>query len=106
MARPKITISVLGPILPGTLVATMASCGKENCACSSDKTKLHGPYYRWTGIINGKRTTIALSLKIFMECRLRNARYKKFIKKFDSVMKHALENAPWNSTKKNTLKLP
>ena len=74
---------------------TMATCGKKNCACNSDPTKLHGPYYRWTGIINGKRTTIALSRKLFMECRRRNARYKRLIKQFDKVMANALKNAPW-----------
>ena len=103
MARGKVTISVFSPILPGTLVSTMATCGKPNCACSSDPAKLHGPYYRWTGIIKGKRTTIALSHTLYRECRRRNARYKKLLQQFDNVMEHALENAPWvtNSSSKS-----
>ena len=50
-----------GPLLPGSLSTARSTCGKPHCACKAHPPKLHGPYYRWTGIAEGKRTTITLN---------------------------------------------
>ena len=61
MSREKITITSPGPILPGTISTAHGKCGKPTCRCRQDPKYLHGPYYRWTGWINGKPTTKAIS---------------------------------------------
>lgn len=92
----KINLKFDGPILPGSISTAKSRCGKLGCACRAKKPKLHGPYYRWTGIINGKRTTKTISRETAIECEKRIARYEKVRRQFDDVIASAIEQAPWN----------
>jgi len=38
----------------GTVLKRMMKCGKAQCACASDATKRHGPYFEITYKANGK----------------------------------------------------
>lgn len=67
----KITIVAEGPILPGSVSTAKSQCGKPNCACKASPPKLHGTYYRWTGFLNGKRTTKTISKEAAEECERR-----------------------------------
>lgn len=98
MSIYKIIIPKDYPILPGTISTAYAKCGKVNCACASDPAKLHGPYFRWTGLINKKQTTITLDRDSARECSLRIKNYKKLLKVWDALIKAAIKNAPWDST--------
>lgn len=98
MSRQKITISAIGPILPGSITTAYAQCGKENCACKHNPKRLHGPYYRWSGIIDGKRTTVTLSPNIAKECKRRIQNYKKLVSKLNSLISKSMRSAPWNSS--------
>ena len=50
------------PILPGSISTAMSQCGKDGCGCKKKRSpRLHGTYYRWTGFIDGKRTTKTIS---------------------------------------------
>lgn len=91
----KKTINFEGPILPGSISSTMAKCGKPNCACKDKEPKLHGPYYRWTGVIDRKRTTVTIDEKTMEECRRRIEKYRRFQEKIDQLLAEALKNAPW-----------
>lgn len=91
----KIRFEIDGPILYGTISTAKSRCGKPNCACKSENPKLHGVYYRWTGLINGKRTTITLSKEEAIECQKRIRRYRKLKKQFDNELKKAITRAPW-----------
>lgn len=102
MSRQKIVISAPGPILPGSLTMVMAPCGKKNCCCCSNTANLHGPYYRWTGVTDGKRTSVALSPELYRECSSRIANYRKLVAAFERALAHALTNAPWKEKKKNS----
>ncbi len=39
----------------------MMKCGKARCACASDPTKRHGPYFELTYKANGKTVNVKLS---------------------------------------------
>ena len=39
----------------------MMKCGKAGCACASDPTKRHGPYFELTYKANGKTVNVKLS---------------------------------------------
>lgn len=91
----KHSITFVGPILSGSISMAKAQCGKKKCKCKDKKPTLHGPYYRWTGIINGKRTTVTLDDATWKECKKRIDRYKKFQKKIDELIKSSLDRAPW-----------
>jgi len=99
MSRQKIILTAPAPILPGSLTTVWAPCGKQNCCCFSDTTKHHGPYYRWTGLIDGKRTTVALSPELFKECQKRINNYRLLLTQLDRTISQALKNAPWNMEK-------
>jgi hypothetical protein len=88
------------PILPGSISPSYLACGKSNCSCAGTKPVLHGPYYRWTGLIDNKRKTITLHSSIVEECQKRIENYKKLLLEFEKVKKAALKNAPWNNMQK------
>jgi len=84
-----------GQILNGTISTARSRCGKRNCVCKSKKPRLHGPYYRWTGILDGKRTTKTITLAVANECKKRIQNYKNFKKQINVVLQQALKEAPW-----------
>lgn len=94
--KNKILISVSDPVLPGTISQARAKCGKKTCRCQKDPRFLHGPYYRWTGLINGKRTTITLTKEEAQECKRRIKNWKRLQEKIALIGEKALSRAPWN----------
>jgi len=93
----KVKIVCDWPILPGTITTARSKCGKPNCACKSMPDKLHGTYYRWTGVIDGKRTTKTISKEVALECRRRIRNYKKLQQKIRVLLKNGLDIAPWKN---------
>jgi len=52
----------LTPLCSGNLYERYTPCGKKNCRCQdAEEPKLHGPYYLWTRIIDGKHVSRTLS---------------------------------------------
>jgi hypothetical protein len=96
MSNKKITIAADGPILPGSVSVAESKCGKPNCVCKAKPPQLHGPFYRWTGVLNGKRTTKTISKEVARECARRIENYRRLQKKLDQLLEKALENAPWD----------
>ncbi len=93
----KIVLTGQGPLLPGSISTARSTCGKPNCACKAHPPKLHGPYYRWTGIAEGKRTTITLSQEQAQECRQRFKNYRHIKKQVDKLLGQGLDNTPWKN---------
>ena len=60
------------PILAGSISTANSRCGAEGCGCQKKRSpQLHGTYYRWTGFIDGKRTTKTISKEVPRECKSR-----------------------------------
>lgn len=63
--------------LPGRLRTIFSKCGKEYCACQTDKKARHGPYVLWDRKVNGKLTSkmvpkkMATQIKMWIENRNR-----------------------------------
>ena len=91
------TIKVRLPLLPGSLSTARSTCGKAHCVCKAHPPKLHGIYYRWTGILQGKRTTVTLSVQEAKECERRIKNYKAVRKVLDKMLNHGLDHAPWKT---------
>jgi tRNA G26 N,N-dimethylase Trm1 len=85
------------PILHGSVSSAMAKCGQKNCRCQKDKKALHGPYYRWIGNINSKKTTRTISKEVAQECRRQIKNYEKLQQQIDQLLKNAIDSAPWKS---------
>jgi len=89
------------PILPGSVSIAKSQCGKQKCVCKASSPRLHGPYYRWTGVIEGKRTTKTISKKVALECKRRIRNYKKLQGIIEEMLHNAIKHAPWEVKKKN-----
>ena len=96
MPTKRITLHIALPLLPGSLSTARSTGGTPNCACKAKPPKLHGPYYRWTGFLQGKRTTKTLTLEQARECRKRRANYRALQKQIRQLLRQALQAAPWN----------
>jgi len=91
----KRTIEIDWPILPGSISTARSRCGKPRCACKLRPPRLHGTYYRWTGFIEGKRTTKTISKKDAQECLRRIRNYRRLQRDMERLLRTALANAPW-----------
>ena len=96
MSRKKISIAIDLPILPGNISTAESTCGQPNCACKGKPPKLHGPYYRWSGWINGKKTTRTISKAAAEECRRRIKNYRRLQDQLAKLLDEAIKTAPWN----------
>jgi hypothetical protein len=54
-------LSEIGWIASGSLASRPERCGKANCACHSDPTRLHGPYWHFSAKVEGKTVNKRLS---------------------------------------------
>jgi len=84
------------PLLPGSISTASSTCGKPNCACKHNPPKLHGLYYRWTGFLDGKRTTKTLSKDVAQECERRIKNYRRLQRQLEKILAQSLAEAPWN----------
>jgi hypothetical protein len=94
-----ITLEVTMPLLPGSLSTASSTCGKPHCACKENPPKLHGVYYRWTGTLEGKRTTKTISKEVAKECQRRINNYRRLQRQIEKLLAQALTQAPWNGEK-------
>ena len=83
------------PLLPGCISTARSRCGQPRCACKGKPPKLHGPYYRWTGLVAGKPTTITLSAIEARECQRRIKRFRRLQKCLRELIAQAMRCAPW-----------
>jgi len=61
----------------GTVLKRMMKCGKAHCACASDPTKRHGPYFELTYKASGKTVNVRLSPQAAPLYRAASQQYRK-----------------------------
>ena len=79
----------IGLAIPGTIHAQYALCGSKYCECVKDKSKRHGPYYRWHHRSGDHQVSIGLDEHI--ECQ-----FEEWIKnkeELDAILQRMLEVA-------------
>ena len=91
----QVQIEVTLPILPGSVSTARSTCGKPQCSCHQDPDKRHGVYYRWTGVLEGKRTTKTISQEEALECEARIKNYRELQKTITDLIRQSLKTAPW-----------
>jgi hypothetical protein len=57
----KSLLMAVGPAIPGSVNATFVRCGSKSCPCYTNKTRLHGPYYRWLRRVNGRLVAVGIA---------------------------------------------
>ncbi len=83
----KKRLLAVGNAIPGTIHALYALCGSKHCECLKDKTKRHGPYYRWHHHVGGRQVTIGLDEE---EVALLDGWIKNRME-LDKILKHILD---------------
>jgi hypothetical protein len=68
---------------------------QPNCACKGKPPRLHGAYYRWTGFIDGKRTTKTVSRQTALKCQRRIHTFRKSQREIERMVRASLGEAPW-----------
>ena len=95
MKPKKIKIEFTGPLLPGSISMAYAKCGKPRCVCKGKNPILHGPYYRWTGFIDGRRTTRTITKEQAEECERRIENLRRLEAELKKLLDQAISEAPW-----------
>jgi hypothetical protein len=79
----------------GTVLKRMMKCGKAECACASDATKRHGPYFELTYKANGKTVNVKLSPEAAPLYRAAAHQYRKLktlLNRLDKLSKTILRH--------------
>ena len=58
--RCKSAIGRVGVFVRGSVVKRYMPCGTPGCRCMADPPQLHGPYFQWSGWVDGESTTLRL----------------------------------------------
>jgi hypothetical protein len=77
----------------GTVLKRMVKCGKARCACASDATKRHGPYYEFTYKANGKTVNVKLSTEaapLYKTAAQQYRKLKSLLNRLDKLSKTIL----------------
>lgn len=91
----KVSVEIPWPLLPGSLSTARIECGKPNCACRQDAEKRHGLYYRWTGMLAGKRTTKAISPAEAQVCEQMIQNYRQAQQIIAQLVQQSIAETPW-----------
>lgn len=77
----------------GTVLSRMMKCGKTNCACRSDPSARHGPYYELTFKRTGKTINIPLTqdqADVFKAGTREWRRLKNILQRMEGASRRAL----------------
>lgn len=50
-------LAQIGYMLKGNLAQRLTRCGNPRCPCHAQPPRLHGPYWQWNTVVDGKRVT-------------------------------------------------
>jgi hypothetical protein len=79
----------------GTVLKRMMKCGKAQCACATDASKRHGPYFELTYKANGKTVNVKLSREAAPRYRAAAQQYRRLktlLSRLDKLSKTILRH--------------
>jgi hypothetical protein len=79
----------------GTVLKRMMKCGKAQCACATDASKRHGPYFELTYKANGKTVNVKLSREaapLYKAAAQQYRRLKTLLSRLDKLSKTILHH--------------
>lgn len=57
----KTQLAKIGWIRRGSISERYMPCGTKTCRCQADPPQLHGPYYQYSRVVEGKTKSVRLS---------------------------------------------
>ena len=79
----------------GTVLKRMMKCGKARCACATDASKRHGPYFELTYKANGKTVNVKLSPEaapLYLAAARQYRKLKTLLSRLDKLSKTILRH--------------
>ena len=77
----------------GTVLKRMMKCGKAQCACATDASKRHGPYFELTYKASGKTVNFKLSPEaapLYLAAARQYRKLKTLLRRLDTLSKTIL----------------
>src|SRR6266540_4055597 len=79
----------------GTVLKRMMKCGKAQCACASDPTKRHGPYFELTYKVNRKTVNVKLAPQaapLYQAASLQYRKLKTLLNRLEKLSQTILQH--------------
>lgn len=88
------------PIIDGSVSTAFAKCGQANCRCRKDPKAMHGPYYRWIGNVNGKKTTRTINAKLAKEIKTWITNCENLQRQIEKLIESSIDSEVWKRVAK------
>ena len=85
IAKLKQEIMKMDYLMRGSIIKTYLKCGKKECICHRDPTKLHGPYYVFTKKVKGKTVTRHYTEKEAKQLEIYLRQYNEAVQKIREI---------------------
>jgi uncharacterized coiled-coil protein SlyX len=89
----KTELAQIGYFAKGTVLTRRMKCGKPQCACHTQPTKRHGPYYEWTYKAQGKTVNVRLSKQaasLYRDAAKQYRKLKWILSRLEKLSRQAL----------------
>jgi len=96
IARELAQIARTAEVLPGSIGERRTRCGRAGCACQSDPSRRHGPYWHWTRKVAGKTVGRYLAKEEAVECQgwiANDRRLRELLARLEAIGIERLEAA-------------
>ncbi len=96
IARELAQIARSAEVLPGSIGERRTRCGRAGCACQSDPSRRHGPYWHWTRKVAGKTAGRYLAKEEAVECQgwiANDRRLRELVARLEAIGIERLEAA-------------
>jgi hypothetical protein len=90
-------MAMVGPALPGTILARQMRCQSPGCHCHDDPPSLHGPYWFWTRKVAAKTVSQVLSAEQVEDYRAwsdADRRLRALVRELEQIAIAAVEADP------------
>ena len=77
----------------GTVLTRRMKCGKPHCACHTQPSKRHGPYYEWTYKAQGKTVNVRLTKEaapLYQAAAKQYRQLKAILNRLEKISRQAL----------------
>jgi hypothetical protein len=94
IARIQESIGDIEHLSSGTLLKRMKRCGNPRCACARDPDALHGPYYEWSYMNQGRlrhRTLSPEQAKLMRRAIANHRKVKRLLQLWETYTRRLIE---------------
>jgi len=86
-------LAAIGYIASGSVAQRYTRCGQPSCACQSDPSRRHGPYWLWTAKVDGKTVNRRLNereAQLYLEWIANDRKLRSVVTQMRAIAAEAL----------------